>query len=95
MPAAVMAETAATIIAEWPLNRRERLRVSIEQYNGTWLFNVRRWFEADDGSMRPGKRGFAIGVKHLPQIAEATAKALAQARARGLIHDAAAEGTRT
>jgi hypothetical protein len=44
-----------TVIAEWPLNRRERARISIEQFNGTWLINARKWFEADDGSLRPGK----------------------------------------
>jgi hypothetical protein len=74
-----------TIIAEWQVNRRERVRVSIERFDGTWLINIRRWFEADDGSIRPGKRGIALGVKHLPQLAEAIGDALASARERGLI----------
>jgi hypothetical protein len=73
------------VIAEWPPNRRERARVSIEQFNGTWLINVRKWFEAEDGTPRPGKRGIAFGLKHLPQLADAVAKALAVARDRGLV----------
>ena len=82
-----MTDVPATVIAEWPINSRERLRVSIEQYNCTWLFSARRWFAADDGSIRPLKRGLSIGLKHLPLIAEGTARALAFARERGLIED--------
>jgi hypothetical protein len=74
------------IVAEWPIKRGEVVRVSIEQYKSSWLFNVRKWFEADDGEMRPGK-GLALSVKHLPRLAEATAKALEIARARGLLGD--------
>jgi hypothetical protein len=81
----------AVIIAEWPLNRRERARISIEQFNGTWLINVRKWFEVDDGSMRPGKQGIALGLKHLPPLASGFANALTAARDRGLIATEAPE----
>jgi hypothetical protein len=97
---AAMADTPATVIAEWPVNSRERLRVSIEQYNRSWLFSARRWFAADDGSIQPTKRGLSIGLKHLPRIAEETARALAFAREHGLIeteasNDDEAEGQRS
>jgi Transcriptional Coactivator p15 (PC4) len=72
--------TDHTIIAEWPLNWRGRARVSIEQFNGTWLVSVRKWFEADDGSLRPGKHGIALGLKHLPPLAKGLAMALTAAR---------------
>jgi hypothetical protein len=73
------------IVAEWPINKRgETARVSIEFYKGTCLINVRKWFEADDGEKRPGK-GLALSVRHLPQLTEAVAKALAIAHERGLI----------
>jgi len=73
------------IVAEWPLNARETVRVSIEQYKGALLFNVRKWFDAGNGELRPGKHGIAFGVKHLPKLAEAVNGALALARSRGLI----------
>ncbi|MGO9399736.1 MAG: transcriptional coactivator p15/PC4 family protein [Xanthobacteraceae bacterium] len=73
------------IIAEWPLKRHECLRVSIELFNGLWLINSRKWFEAENGEWRPGKQGIALGVKHLPQLAEAVTKALSIARDCGLI----------
>jgi len=77
--------TDATIVAEWTINRRERLRVSIEQFNGTWLVNVRKWYEDNDGEICPGKHGIALGVKHLPQLAEAMTKALSVARELSLV----------
>jgi hypothetical protein len=81
-----MTGNAATpIIAEWAINRRERVRVSIEQFNGTWLINIRKWFEAEDGALRPGKHGIALGIRHLPQLAEAFSKALQNATARDLV----------
>jgi hypothetical protein len=73
------------IIAEWPLKRHERLRVSLELFNGVWLLNSRKWFEAENGEWRPSKQGIALGVKHLPHLAESVAKALSIARERGLI----------
>ena len=36
----------AGIIAEWPLKQHERLRVSIEDYKGAWLINVRKWYRS-------------------------------------------------
>ena len=77
----------ARIIAEWPLKRHERLRVTLDLFNGVWLINSRKWFEAEDGEWRPSKQGIALGVKHLPQLAEAVAKALSIARERGLLGD--------
>jgi Transcriptional Coactivator p15 (PC4) len=70
------AMTDATIIAEWPINRRESVRISVEQYKGVDLVNIRKWFKAEDGSSRPGKAEIALNVKHLPQLAEAMTKAL-------------------
>jgi hypothetical protein len=78
------------IIAEWPLNTRESARVSIEKYNGVWLINLRKWFEAESGEMRPGKQGIALGMRHLPQLAEAVTTALSIARQRGLVEAKAA-----
>jgi len=75
-------------VAEWQLNRRECIRVSIEQFKGTWLINIRKWFDADDGTIRPSKDGIALRVKHLPQLSDAITRALATAIERGLVEAA-------
>jgi Transcriptional Coactivator p15 (PC4) len=73
------------IIAEWPLKRHERLRVSLEYFGGAWLFNIRKWFETEGGEWRPTKQGVAVNLKHLPGLAEAVTQGLSTAHARGLI----------
>jgi Transcriptional Coactivator p15 (PC4) len=50
-------------------------RCSIEQFKGIPLISIRKWFEADDGALRPGKQGIALNIKHLPQLADALIKA--------------------
>jgi Transcriptional Coactivator p15 (PC4) len=73
------------IISEWRLNGRETARVTIEKYNGVWLINVRKWFEGEDGGLRPGKHGIAFAVKHLPRLAEAMLDARDTAIERALV----------
>lgn len=68
--------TDATIIDEWPINRRENVRISVEKYKGVDLVSIRKWFKAEDGLLRPGKAGIALNVKHLARLNEAVAKAL-------------------
>jgi Transcriptional Coactivator p15 (PC4) len=68
--------TDGIIVAEWAINRRESVRVSVEQYKGVDLVNIRKWFKAEDGSLRPGKAGIALNVKHLPRLTEAMTMAL-------------------
>jgi hypothetical protein len=88
---ALQCNSDSVIVAEWALNKRETLRVSIELYRGTWLINVRKWFEGADGELRPGNKGIALGLRHLPQLQEAVTKALSFARERGLVAVAGAE----
>jgi hypothetical protein len=75
---------APLLIAEWPIKRGEIARVSIENYKGTWLISLRRWFEAEDEQLRPGK-GLSLSIKHLRRLSVAMDEALTIARQRGLI----------
>lgn len=63
----------------------EEIRVGLSEYGGLQLFNLRVWFEAQDGSMRPGKSGLAFTVDRLPEFADAVQVALAEARRLGLL----------
>jgi Transcriptional Coactivator p15 (PC4) len=73
------------LIAEWPLSRGEVARVSIRSFKGTWLIDLRKWFEAGDGQLRAGSKGISLSVKHLRRISVAMNEALATALERGLI----------
>ena len=76
---------ADTIIANIPKNRREEIRISLSTSNGHDLANLRVWFTADDGQMRPGKSGLAFRLDKLPAVIEALGQLEAEARRRGLI----------
>jgi hypothetical protein len=52
-------------------NAREELRISVDEFRGHRLLNLRVWFVADDGSMRPGKQGIAVRVELAPDLAQA------------------------
>ncbi len=47
-----------TVVAEFDKNSREKVRVSLTEYNGVALLDVRAFYQAA-GEMKPGK-GLAI-----------------------------------
>jgi Transcriptional Coactivator p15 (PC4) len=80
--------TFPLVIAEWDRNSREVIRVALDRYNGRHTVNCRIWYrDRDDDTLRPGKAGIALGVKHLPALADALGKALARAHQLGLLED--------
>ena len=76
---------AEEMIATIRKNATDEIRVSLSQYNGHDLLNMRVWFEADDGSMRPGKAGMAFKVDKLQAFADGVDQALRRAKEKGLI----------
>jgi hypothetical protein len=76
----------ALIVAEWDRNSREVVRVALDQFKGHHTIGARIWYRSGDG-LKPGKGGLTLGVKHLPALADAVAKALVQARGLGLLED--------
>ena len=76
---------------EFALNGREVIRAEISAFNGRQNFNVRRWYRAEDGSIRPTKKGLACAIRRLPALAALLADALARARTSGLLPN---DGTR-
>jgi hypothetical protein len=75
------------IVAEWPANSREMLRVSIGPYKSAWRLDIRKWFTDNDGELKPGNKGISLAIKDLPRLADALASALSVARERGLVGD--------
>jgi hypothetical protein len=76
------------IIAEFWANRRgEAIRVQLSEFKGRALLDVRKYYTAKDGTMQPTKKGFAIAVARLPELASGIGKALGKAQELGLIAD--------
>jgi len=74
------------VVAEFWANRRgEAVRVSLREYEGTPLVDLRRFYTGKEGKLLPTAKGLALSVHRLPELAVAVAKALAKAKEIGLI----------
>jgi Transcriptional Coactivator p15 (PC4) len=73
------------VISEWPVNARETMRVRLDQFQGQNIVDIRRWYSSGGGELKPGRGGLTIGARHLPELAKALARALAEAEAAGLL----------
>jgi hypothetical protein len=78
------------IIDRWWKNRaHDAVYVRLAPFKEHTLIDIRVWVTSPtDGITRPGK-GFCCTAKHLPRLHAALGKAMAEARALGLISDEA------
>jgi Transcriptional Coactivator p15 (PC4) len=65
--------------------RNESVHVTLSEYEGCPLIGVRIHSTGSDGIDRPTPKGISMGIRKLPELAAAVAKALATARELGLI----------
>jgi Transcriptional Coactivator p15 (PC4) len=74
-------------VAKFWKNRRrnESVHVSLSEYEGHVLINVRTYATGTDGIDRPTPKGVAMGIRKLPELAAAVTKALAKAKELGLL----------
>lgn len=70
------------LVATIPKNGREEIRVSLTEFKGYDLVNMRVWFRTDEGDMRPGKAGLAFRVEKLSDLIQALQQAQRAAEAR-------------
>lgn len=79
--------TLPTVIAVLPKNRRESLRIALDQYQGSNLVDLRVVVELSEtsGLATPTRKGVALRVEMLPDLIEALGKAEAMARELGLL----------
>ena len=77
--------TGPRIISEIPKNAMEAIRVSLSEYQGQAVLDCRVWYRRGDGDMRPGPKGLTVAIRHLPQLADALAKAVLEAQESKLL----------
>lgn len=77
-----------TAIATIKKNSREDVRVTLDEFRGHHLVNVRIFYDAGEGEMRPGKQGIAVKVELLPELLSALTAAEKAARQAGLMEAA-------
>ena len=52
-------------------NSREVFRVSLDEFQGHQMLNVRVWYRRDDDELRPGRQGIAVKAEKLPDLIKA------------------------
>ncbi|MEH2521562.1 hypothetical protein V1279_007135 [Bradyrhizobium sp. AZCC 1610] len=79
-----------TVAKFWKNRRRaESVHVTLSEYEGHALINVRVYATGADGIDRPTTKGIAMGIGKLPDLARAIVNAEARAIALGLIDEKA------
>ena len=61
-------------------DRGEVVRIVREDYKGADLVNIRVWYRADSGEMRPSKTGITINGGQIDQLIEALQVVKAEGR---------------
>lgn len=61
-------------------DRGEVVRIVREDYKGADLVNIRVWYRADNGEMRPSKTGITINGGQIDQLIEALQAVKAEGR---------------
>jgi hypothetical protein len=81
------------IVSEFWANRRgESIRVQLRDFEGHTLIDLRKHFTDKTGKLQATKKGLALMVGRLPELAAAINQALAKAQALGLIADPKGQG---
>lgn len=75
------------LIAEWPRNGKDLIRVRLNAFNGRTTIELREWYPSD-GAFKPGRAGITLSVEHVRTLADAFAKALQEAESRNLLSPA-------
>jgi len=82
-----MSDKLPFVVAEWPRNKREIIRVTLDQFAGQPTLDCRCWYADSEGGLLPSRSGITPAARHLPLLAEALGNALSEARRMGLIAD--------
>jgi Transcriptional Coactivator p15 (PC4) len=73
------------LVAQFEKNSKEEVRVSIDDFHGRKLINLRVYYRADGGQWLPGKQGIALGVDRYRDLADALVKLGEELQTKGLI----------
>jgi hypothetical protein len=63
-----------TVIGTVVRQRREELRVAVRQSNGVKWLDIRVYYEAEDGVMRPSQRGVSLSPKEYTELRQVLQK---------------------
>ena len=69
--------TNQQLIAEFPKNLTEKVRVSLSELKCQTYLDLRIFYQADNNAWLPTKKGITLNVEHLGELRQAIDKAIA------------------
>ncbi len=76
------------IVAKFEKNSREEVWVSVDNFRGRKIINIRVHYRSETGNWMPGKQGLAVSADRYRDLAEAILKLGEKLRAEGLLPSA-------
>jgi hypothetical protein len=73
------------VVAKFEKNSREEIRVSLDDFRGRKIINIRVFYRSETGDWAPGKQGLAVSADRYRDLAEAILKLGEKLRADGLL----------
>ncbi len=67
------------------IEKVEVIRVALNEYKGHRTIDVRTWYRAKSGDLRPGPPGITLGIASLPALADAINQAFKKAIELGIV----------
>lgn len=77
--------TRGEVVASFEKNSREEVRISIDDFRGRKIINIRVYYRSESGTWSPGKQGLAISIDRYRDLAEATLRLGEKLQADGLL----------
>jgi len=59
------------VIAKFEKNSKEEVRVSVDEFRGRKIINIRVYYRSEAGEWLPGKQGVALAVDRYRDLADA------------------------
>ena len=78
-------------VAKFEKNSREEVWVSVDEFRGRKLINLRVHYRSESGEWTPGKQGIAIAADRYRDLAEAILKVGEKLKADGILPGAKAK----
>jgi hypothetical protein len=78
-------DEASQLVAQFEKNSKEEVRVSLDDFRGRKIINIRVYYRSDNGKWLPGRQGLALGVDRYRDLAEAMLKVGEALQAQGLL----------
>ena len=73
------------IVAKFEKNSREEVWVSVDDFRGRKLINLRVHYRSESGEWMPGKQGLAVSADRYRDLAEAILKVGEMLKANGML----------